>query len=262
MNLRRQPEKLFEECSKLSSRFQSLTFPLETQLRLLVDRQLVKASTDDVDKIKKLASSLGQLSEGEKSAVLLLAKGYLALLEGKYTSARDSLQQCVSKMKKLFSAQFFLAQALFTLHDNVHCVQVCEEALSLLSSKSCVVSVSTDEATQHLLLLAARCCLLLGSKLSLTQALGFLEKLTENTVETDIVHAYVYLELGEEEQLQACLQKLSDSSTTEVKALKACVDFHNKKCTDAVTKLQQCVSEDGTNAEYMLKLGRVLWEQR
>lgn len=62
----------------------------------------VKASTDDVDKIKKLASSLGQLSEEEKSAVLLLAKGYLALLEGKYTSARDSLQQCKMNLLSRF----------------------------------------------------------------------------------------------------------------------------------------------------------------
>ena len=52
-----------------------------------------KAETEEVEEIRKLASSLAQLTGGESSAVLSLAKGYLALLDGKLAAARDALQQ-------------------------------------------------------------------------------------------------------------------------------------------------------------------------
>ena len=49
---------------------------------------------DEVGEIRNTKSSLSQLKGGQRSGVLLLAEGYLALLDSKLTAARDCLQEC------------------------------------------------------------------------------------------------------------------------------------------------------------------------
>ena len=61
-----------------------------------------KAETEEADEIRNTASSVAQLTGGESSAVLLLAKGYLALLDGQLAAARDSLQQGERKFSVLY----------------------------------------------------------------------------------------------------------------------------------------------------------------
>ena len=61
-----------------------------------------KAETEEADEIRNTASSVAQLTGGESSAVLLLAKGYLALLDGHLAAARDSLQQGERKFSVLY----------------------------------------------------------------------------------------------------------------------------------------------------------------
>ena len=52
-----------------------------------------QADSEEAEEIRKLASSLAQLTGGGGSAVLSLAEGYLSLLEGRLMAARESLQQ-------------------------------------------------------------------------------------------------------------------------------------------------------------------------
>ncbi|XP_076443971.1 tetratricopeptide repeat protein 37-like [Babylonia areolata] len=136
------------------------------------------------------------------------------------------------------------------------------QALSLQSSKSNVVSVSTSSAVQRLQVMAVRCCLQLGNRAALTQALGHLEQLTEGGEEADVLQAYVFLALNDQDQLQGCVDRLQGRTSTAVTALTAWLDLHHQRYTEATAKLQQCVREDPSNVEHLLMLGRALWERR
>ncbi|KAL8583667.1 hypothetical protein ACOMHN_037390 [Nucella lapillus] len=226
--LKREPEGVYEECRRLVSRFPHGRFPQETQLRLLLDKQMETAKPEEAGEIRKLTSHLTEVSQGESSPVLLLARGYLSLTEGKYMVAKEAL----------------------------------EKALSLQRSKSRVVSVSTCSAVQQLHEMAVRCCLLQGGPSSLAQALVHAEELTEGSEQTDMLRAYLYLETNDHDQLKVCMERLSGQSSPAVTALKAWQDFHQQRYADASHKLQKAVAGESTNAQYLLMLGRALWEQR
>lgn len=259
---KREPEMLFDQCCQLSSRFPTLPTPMETKLQILLDRQMEKSSPAEVEEMKSFVSSLAQLMADKTSAELFVAQGFLALQDGNCLKAKDFLQQGIAVKPAVFCGYFYLAQVLFRLHCTSECIHTCEEAVSLASSKSRLVAVGVSAALDRLRLLMAQCYLHQGTKQSLSQALSILDEVNDTTDDSVALRASVLLELGEEEKFQECLEKLQHKDAANVRALQARWDYCNKDYSAAVSKLRQCVSEDASNAAYLLRLGQALWELR
>ncbi|PVD20045.1 hypothetical protein C0Q70_20539 [Pomacea canaliculata] len=260
-------EQLDSECSQLIKHFPTLSAPREVKLLLLLDQQMGKVQKDNektkkMEEIEDLISTLTEQRKSLNSAELILAQGYLALNKDSATIALDYLKKGVNVKPDLFCGHFYLAQCLHKLHEDVSCLKTCNDALTLLSKKSRIVTTNINDAVQHLFLLAAHCCYQQGTKYSLAQSLEYLDKLTEDTEETLVLRAYIMLSLGDSDELKACIEKLETSNSTEVRALQSWIAFKNKEYTAAVTGLEKCVAEDPNNALYLLRLGCALWELR